>query len=86
MYLSNCPFCGHSFHDDLSDSLYPSGTVWRETENGKTYHSWRDQIEGDSSCWKIICNECEGGCGVEMVGDTKEEVIAKWNRRIGTEK
>lgn len=32
--------------------------------------------------WSITCNEGAGGCGVQMVGDTRDDVIDKWNRRV----
>ena len=32
--------------------------------------------------WSINCLEIAGGCGVQMIGDTRQEVIQKWNRRV----
>ena len=29
----------------------------------------------------VYCPEVDFGCGVEMRGETEDEVIAKWNRR-----
>lgn len=34
-----------------------------------------------SKGWIIHCAEVDFGCGVEMRGDTEEEVLMKWNMR-----
>lgn len=85
IHIKNCPFCGTEFPDNLEDSLYPSGTVWRDTPHGRTYHSWKNRQEGDSQCWQLICNEIYGGCGVEMHADSQDDVVKKWNRRVNKE-
>lgn len=81
--LTPCPFCGWapSPDDDLIDVVYPSGTMWRQKGNFRTYHSYSERQEGDQFCWNVVCNESMGGCGAEMYGDSKEEAISKWNRR-----
>lgn len=32
--------------------------------------------------WKFTCLETSGGCGVFITGDSEEEVMRKWNRRV----
>ena len=32
------------------------------------------------------CLEHEGGCGATMTGDSRQEVLDKWNRRVGGKK
>lgn len=31
--------------------------------------------------WRAGCIEIAGGCGAEILGETAEEAINKWNRR-----
>lgn len=84
MKVKPCPFCGHQPDIDDLDVLYPTGTLWRydpELEL-RTYHSHREYKDGDNSCYKIVCNESQGGCGVQIHGDSVEEVIRKWETRI----
>lgn len=33
-----CPFCGRAINADDIDTLYPSGTGWKEDEDGETYN------------------------------------------------
>jgi len=81
--LKPCPFCGFNFSKDLVDILYPSGIYWREnSEIGGEYIGFKDMLPTDHTCWKIVCNGTMGGCGAEIHGDSKEEVIEKWNTRI----
>lgn len=88
--LLSCPFCGMEPPDDLIDTLYPSGTFWRDNlrPNGKTIRSYhgRDAIkEGDGKCWTMHCTENMGGCGAEISGDSKQEAVNRWNRRVISE-
>ena len=72
--LKNCPFCGSEIFDG-EDTLYPSGIVWSENEDGVRYYtSGRDP---ESMCWNIVCK-----CGCTLDGDSKEEVIDKWNNKL----
>lgn len=43
---------------------------------------FKDKFDTDIACWKIVCNELYGGCGIEMQGDSKEEVLEKRDKRI----
>lgn len=77
--LDACPFCGRELGDDLIDVLYPSGTRWSDSsdEGGVRFYG----TSGKGQCWQIVCAPSAGGCGAEMHADSREEVVAKWNRR-----
>lgn len=79
-----CPFCGKEVDLENPDTLYPSGIYWRWDEDLKMRHyiRFKDKQIGDQPCWQLLCPETAGGCGVEIHGDTKEEVVAKWNKRV----
>lgn len=84
--LLPCPFCGHSHPiDDMADVIYPIG-AWRMFDYGDCelpiYIPWNEREPTDGLTWKIHCVECSGGCGAEIYGHSKEEVISKWNRRV----
>jgi hypothetical protein len=44
-----------------------------------------DAEEGDGICYEMHCSVQAGGCGAEMHGDSKEEVLSKWNTRAKPE-
>lgn len=75
-----CPFCGKVVDLDDPDTLYPSGTGWKQESDLRTYHSFRDVPE-EQRCWGMHCPTPSGGCGAEMYGDSREEALAKWSRR-----
>lgn len=77
-----CPFCGHKADLDDDDTLYPSGIYWRETDGIRHYILLRNRQDGDGQVWGMHCPEVAGGCGAEIDGDTKEEALEKWNRRV----
>lgn len=82
--LKRCPLCGNKPPKDLIDTLYPTGTVWREIpeEDGlRSYHSFKEMQEGDQHCYRMGCDVVNGGCGVSVRADSKEEAIEAWNRR-----
>ena len=67
-----CPFCGLQMQDsDADDYLH------QILGAGTSSSEW-----GAKRFWSINCLEVAGGCGVQMLGDTEEEVIHKWNRRV----
>ena len=47
------------------------------------YMRWDDPRGTHGQVWELGCLEHEGGCGATMTGDSREEVLAKWNRRAG---
>lgn len=66
-----CPFCGLQMQDsDADDYLH------------QVYNEDVIDYPPDEREWTINCLEIAGGCGVQMLGDTEEEVISKWNRRV----
>jgi len=79
-----CPFCGKAVDLDDPDTLYPTGTCWRFDEEleMRTYHGMNKKQPGDGMCYKMHCPVCAGGCGAEIHGDTREEALALWNRRV----
>jgi hypothetical protein len=66
------------------DTCYPTGTGWKIFKNGedemRSYHNFRD-VPKEQWCYSLHCLPHAGGCGAEMHGDSKEEVIENWNRR-----
>ena len=81
----DCPFCGRKVNSEDIDTLYPSGTGWidhvDEEYEYRSYVSAYD-VPKEQWCYKIICNESYGGCGAEIHGDSAEEAIEKWNKRV----
>lgn len=75
-----CPFCGSKIDVTDHDTLYPSGVGWKEDDGLRHYVSLRD-VPKEQWCYLIVCQEHYGGCGAEMIGDSIEETITKWNRR-----
>lgn len=75
--MKTCPFCGKEVDLSDPDTLYPDGIGWLFDEKlgFKTYHNFRD-VPKTNWCYQLMC-----GCGAEMHGDTRQEVIDKWNRR-----
>lgn len=80
MIAKNCPFCGMYNNLDI-DTLYPNGTAWKQAV-GYSHYVQREGQPKENWCYKVICNESYGGCGAEMSGDSEEEAVEKWNKRI----
>jgi hypothetical protein len=78
-----CPFCGKPVDLEDNDTLYPSGTGWllNEELQMRTYHSYTETPQ-EQWCYSMHCPEQAGGCGAEMHGDTRDEALAKWNKRV----
>lgn len=82
--LKPCPFCGLQSHQDWDDTLYPSGIGWKEDVDSFRHYLGRLKFaQWEGTCYKLTCAETYGGCGASLVADSKEEVIDKWNRRVG---
>jgi len=82
--LLPCPFCGYKPPEDLSDTLYPSGSYrrWMPDIGSHGYIGHRNREPGDEPCWAMHCTESMGGCGAQINGDTMDEAINKWNTRV----
>lgn len=80
--MKSCPFCGKEIDINDGDMLYPSGSVWRDDHGFRTYHPLKDRLKTDNYCYALHCEISAGGCGAEMHGDSKQEVIDKWERRV----
>jgi len=77
-----CPFCGKKIDLSDMDTLYPSGLYWVDDVRGiRHYLSSAQRTEYSHPVWSLNCAEVSGGCGAELCGDTKDEVLEKWNRR-----
>lgn len=69
------------------DTLYPTGIYWVYDEGlDLTHYLYRSDIDPSKHTksgpvWGIHCATVYGGCGVELSGNSKKEVIKKWNTR-----
>ena len=81
MNLLPCPFCGKEPEEDDEDVCYPSGTGWKETRGFRHYVNFRE-VPMEQWCYSVHCVKHHGGCGVEMHGDSEQEAIDRWNRRV----
>ena len=80
--IKDCPFCGHPVDMENVDTLYPNATGWKIRADGlRSYHSFR-LVPKDQWCYSMHCPTTAGGCGVEMSGDSAQECIDKWNKRV----
>jgi hypothetical protein len=78
--LNACPFCGHQPWE-MAEAVYPTGIGWREDDGVRHYIGRKDKRERMGDVWCVNCPEVEGGCGAEVCGDSRNEAVAKWNRR-----
>lgn len=86
MILKGCPFCGMISDTDWDDTRYPS-YGWKDEDicgDGELVRHYVSVFDPDKHGmgYKISCDPGYGGCGAEMRGDSEEEVIAKWEKRI----
>ncbi len=79
--MKPCPFCGKHVDLEDSDTLYPTGTGWKDHPEGFRSYYRHTEVPKEQWCWGMHCPEPSGGCGAEITGDSKEEAIEKWNRR-----
>jgi len=63
--LKPCPFCGNPV----------------DAEDGDVLHTTPSFIDPNERIWVLNCPVSADGCGVQVYGDTKQEVIARWNSR-----
>lgn len=80
--LLRCPFCGHEVaNDDMRDTVYPTGTYWREIDGYRSYVRHPLRQPDDNQCWQVVCQISAGGCDAHVSADSREEAIKKWNTR-----
>lgn len=79
--LQPCPFCGHKLDASDSDVLHPSGG-WVDDPNGYRHYVTSSDPRKQGSCYKINCVEHYGGCGANLTGDSIDEVVNAWNKRV----
>jgi hypothetical protein len=77
----DCPFCGKHMDPNDVDTLYPAGIGWKEDDGFRHYVSIYD-VPREQWCYVIVCQTHYGGCGAEMIGDSIEETLEKWNKRV----
>ncbi len=51
-----------------------------DATEGDVLHS-TPPISGDRRVWTLNCPTSIGGCGASILGDTRDDVVSKWNRR-----
>jgi hypothetical protein len=77
--LLPCPFCGSEIDPTDPDAIYPSGIWWRGRGEYRQYIGNKSRQPDDNACFNIVC---PGGCGCVLSGDSKQEVIDRWNIRV----
>lgn len=85
--MKPCPFCGMSINPDDPDLVYPSGTGWIDNEElGQGYRHYvsvhERHLPKEQWCYKVVCQTHYGGCGATASGDSKQEAIDNWNKRV----
>lgn len=78
--LKPCPFCGKEPDIRDGDSLYPTGTGWKDEGEYRSYHKG-SEVPKEQWCYAAGCSELSGGCSAEVFGDSRQEAIEKWNTR-----
>lgn len=63
--MKKCPFCGFQPDENDMDMVYPKVRI----SDGLVY------------MWRAGCSESAGGCTAEVLGDSRKDVIANWNKR-----
>jgi hypothetical protein len=80
--LKPCPFCGHEVSLEGDDTLYPNGVGWKKRKGGFTQYVSRMVVPEEQWCYSMHCPTTEGGCGAEISGDSKQQAIDNWNKRV----
>lgn len=80
--LLACPFCGNHLDANDPDTVHPSGTGWKEEEDGFRHYVNFREVPREQWCYYVICPAHYGGCDAEVCGDSEDEAIAKWNTRV----
>ncbi len=81
--MKPCPFCGHEVDLEDGDTLYPNGVGWEDhPEYSIRGYVKYGLVPKEQWCYSMHCPTAAGGCGAEVSGDSKQEAIDKWNKRV----
>ncbi len=72
MNLLPCPFCGFIPNINDDDCIYPADRPQYDKETDSLYYR----------VYQLVCYETGGGCGVSILGDSRNDLIERWNKRI----
>jgi len=77
--IKPCPFCGSTQDIDDGDTLYPTGGGWKLI-GGTGLKGYRrfSEVPKEQWCWGMHCCNCTA----EVQGDSKQEAIDNWNKRV----
>lgn len=82
--IKPCPCCGHQPIEDI-DYLHPTYNgfeIYKEFESEENFNFYDKNPNKYNQIFELNCLETEGGCGCEIVADTLDNVINKWNNPI----
>jgi hypothetical protein len=79
--MKPCPFCGLKVELEDGDTLYPT-SGWKERANGMREYCLVYEAPPEQWCYTMHCPTTAGGCGAEISGDSMQEAMDKWNRRV----
>jgi len=80
--MKPCPFCGHEVDLEDGDTLYPNTAGWEDHPDHGRHYCFYQQVPKEQWCYSMHCPTTAGGCGAEISGDSRQEAIDKWNRRV----
>jgi hypothetical protein len=70
--LLSCPFCGHLPDRDDPETIHPAVRPEYDPITDKLVYT----------IWQINCVGIHGGCDASILGDSPEDCIEKWNKRV----
>lgn len=81
--MKSCPFCGLKLNPDDVDTVYPNGIGWKDDEiDGYRNYVYSCEVPKEQWCYQVVCQNHRGGCTASIVGDSKQDAIDKWNKRV----
>lgn len=94
MEAKNCPCCGKTINLSNEDTMHIQGGwfVHKKEPDLISYrtssfiHDMKNMFPKKYGidfgyCYVINCAESYGGCGLSISGNSKKDVLEKWNRR-----